>query len=544
MSNVEEKGAWASMSSMMMQTQTVMLMTLFTTLFSGIITSLINLLTEKVKNYYNNWSIKPQQKFNSITIQRNKYMDLKHGHNSDPDYRSQGYLQAFLSLITEQKQYSSINTTQVVDTRDNDHATTRKQYLGYELRIIPKDPVVINGFTITYTTSNSNKDKEGNQKEFVTDESSVTITSTKSAKEIEEFIDKVYKEWIDKNYPPIQETEEQLLSFEQIPSDGQTSIFMPYNIPRNINTFDELFFDQKEELDRVLDLFKNKKIHRLGIMMSGEPGGGKTSLARAIAVKFNLHIIVINLNMIKNDAQLKEIVQGSQICYRQNGGNYYIKIPAQKRLYLLDDADCSSDLLMDRELKSKSKEIRAAVTNAMYGIPNKPSKKNEDGSKVILDDDDDTPKFYRPDKLTLKGILDVMDGITPMGGILILNTNRPNDIDSAVKRPGRIDIQLSLSRMSTKHVNDLIKYYGYDINIDIPDRLLMGCIVKNLCTFSKDNDDLIKKLQTEIINQQQLLEKKKLEAIETDKLIENVERKSHEMSYAFKYNQPNVSSSA
>ena len=139
-----------------------------------------------------------------------------------------------------------------------------------------------------------------------------------------------------------------------------------------------------------------------------------------------------------------------------------------------------------------------------------------------------------------------MDGITPMGGILILNTNRPNDIDSAIKRPGRIDIQLTLNRMSSKHATDLIKHYGYDINnVKIPDRLLMGCIIANLCIFSKDSKDLENKLKLEIANQQQLIEKKKNEEIETKKIVDDIAKKTTEkhkhLTYPMNHYEYNLS---
>jgi hypothetical protein len=434
-------------------------------------------------------------------------------------------LQAFLDLITENKQYSLNNTSKVIDTKPNETLHKRNQHFAYKLKIIPSDPITIDGFTIDYKSLNSNKDKDGNLKDLIMEETTITITSKKPSKEIAEFIEKIYKNWVNKSFPIIQDQQEELLSFEQIPSDNQLALFTPYPIPRNLNTLNELFFDQKDELIHVLKLFKEKQIHRLGIMMSGEPGGGKTSLARAIAVQFNLHIIVINLNLVKNDAQLKEIVQGNSVNYKINGFNQWMKIPANKRLYLLDDADCGSDLLMDRELKSKSGEIKYAISNAMYGMPYK-TNMHIDSKKQISDDDEYMSKYYSSDKLTLKGILDVMDGITPMGGILILNTNRPDDIDNAIKRPGRIDIKLSLGKMSTQHANELIKHYGHDINVEIPNRLLMGCVIANMCIFAKDNNDLENKLRTEIVNQQNLIEMKIQNDIETEKIIDDISKKT------------------
>jgi SpoVK/Ycf46/Vps4 family AAA+-type ATPase len=180
---------------------------------------------------------------------------------------------------------------------------------------------------------------------------------------------------------------------------------------------------------------------------------------------------------------------------------------------------------MDRELKAKKNEVMDAVTNAMLNLPTK-----KEGASDILGTT--TITTHNRQGLTLKGILDVMDGITPMGGILILNTNRPNDIDSAIKRPGRIDIQLTLSRMTTPNANSLIKHLGFETtNLEIPDRLLMGCIVKNLCVFARDQADFEQKLKREIEIQQELLEKKKQEKEETNQMIENIEKNRTEKRF-------------
>jgi adenylate kinase family enzyme len=384
--------------------------------------------------------------------------------------------------------------------------TVRKQRLGTILRIIPKGIVEIDGFYIDYKRDNGNNtDKESNgktQSDIFHEETTVTITSKKSVEEIHVFIEKIHKQWVEKNYPPRPPEDEPLYSFEQVSSDNGKCIFKNYKIPRTYILLEELFFDEKEELMRILDLFAANKIHRLGIMMSGEPGGGKTSLARAIAVRFNMHIVSINLNIIKNDAQLKDIVQGSSILYQDKGYTDWFTIPSKQRLYLLDDADCGSNVLLDRELKSQLNEREKAMMGYVH------VSKDDDLSEDMIS------KYCPKEELTLQGILNVLDGITPMGGIFILNTNRPNDIDTAIKRPGRIDIELTLGRMSSEHVKLLVQSYGFDArSLLIPENLLMGCAIKNICLFAKNQEQFEEKLMSEIEHQIEFLEKKKIKAI-------------------------------
>jgi predicted Holliday junction resolvase-like endonuclease len=86
--------------------------------------------------------------------------------------------------------------------------------------------------------------------------------------------------------------------------------------------------------------------------------------------------------------------------------------------------------------------------------------------------------------------------------------------------------------MTTPNANSLIKHLGFETtNLEIPDRLLMGCIVKNLCVFARDQADFEQKLKREIEIQQELLEKKKQEKEETNQMIENIEKNRTEKRF-------------
>lgn len=505
----------SSLGSMILQTQTVMLMTMFTTLFSGIIGELIKLITQIVKKFYEDFIGKKfKDKTNCVIISRNKYIYTKNGSVSDPNYRAESYIEALTNLMDESKNYGDENITEIVDTKPTlSKFNHRDLYLANKIKIIPKGIINIDGFLFEYVNKNTNKNSKDEISDQLCEEKMVIIRSTKSVQEINDFVEKIHTNWVEKYFPIISKDEEILYEFCQMGNDEKIAIFKRYPIPRNYILFDELFFEEKEEFQRILNLFAENKLHRLGIMMSGEPGGGKTSLARAIAVKFNMHIISINIDLIKNDSQLKDIVQSNNIMYQEKGNTCWSTIPSHKRLYLLDDADCGSDILLDREIKARKLEKMDSLWDSKYGIKS---------SRIIKDDhpeDSNTisPKISRirkdlDDKVTLQGVLNVMDGVTPMGGILILNTNRPKDIDSAIKRPGRIDIEICLGRMSSKNVKQLIKYCKYDSKkIAIPENVLMGCVVKNICIFAKNQADFEEKLKKEIIKQQEIIENKQKE---------------------------------
>ena len=114
--------------------------------------------------------------------------------------------------------------------------------------------------------------------------------------------------------------------------------FYHYNARRNnwtgtrVNvqkSFDNLFLDFKikSELVSILDNFVNNKRkyedsgipHKLGFLLHGKPGNGKSSLAYAIAKTYDKNIYKINLTVDKNivyESNHRNLARFS-CCYRR-----------------------------------------------------------------------------------------------------------------------------------------------------------------------------------------------------------------------------------
>jgi hypothetical protein len=148
--------------------------------------------------------------------------------------------------------------------------------------------------------------------------------------------------------------------------------------------------------------------HR-GHLYEGEPGTGKTSVARAIASHFGMDVWYLPLADVKKDGDLLRLA--SRISPRS--------------MLLLEDAD-----------------VFHAATRR--------------------DDDAD---------VTLSGLLNALDGIaTPHGLLTVLTTNSPGALDSAVIRAGRIDLREHFGRADEGQVSRLMaRWYGQRLPADVSD---------------------------------------------------------------------------
>ncbi len=217
-------------------------------------------------------------------------------------------------------------------------------------------------------------------------------------------------------------------------------------------TFDNLFFEGKEALIQRLDAFnhKDKYIkmglpHTLGLLFHGQPGTGKTSCIKAIANYMQMSLILVPMNKIKTRQQLEDIFLEKYVAGE--------KIPQHKRIYVLEEVDCNgwAEVIKPRKIGEPTvKDAAVPATQAQAIII-------RDGARRHDDDDDEDDE-----KLTLGALLEMLDGIieTP-GRIVIMTTNNPEALDPALRRPGRIDMELEFKRLRRHHIAAIYeRWYG------------------------------------------------------------------------------------
>jgi hypothetical protein len=271
-----------------------------------------------------------------------------------------------------------------------------------------------------------------------------------------------------------------------------------YSKFKTSKTFDTLFFDGKNELLHRLDTFINRDKYKvlglpetLGLLFYGEPGTGKTSCIKAVAKYLDMSLVIVPMSHIKTKKRLEELFFSERLM-----------VPQEKRIYVFEEIDCNGweDIVRDRRL---------LAAEAASGGGNKKSSSVEPllleklAETLVGEGDggggDKSFKKENEDKLTLGGILEIIDGLVECPGrVIIMTTNHKEHVDSALLRPGRIDMEIEFKKLRGEHIAHIYqKWYGEGLEDhcveDIPDyKYSQAEISQLLFKYEKDKGGFIK----------------------------------------------------
>jgi chaperone BCS1 len=192
-------------------------------------------------------------------------------------------------------------------------------------------------------------------------------------------------------------------------------------------TFDTLAMDpdEKQSIMDDLDDFRNNKDYyrrigrawKRGYLLHGPPGTGKSTMIAAMANYLNYDIYDIELTSLQTNGDLRKL-------FVETTG---------KSIIVIEDIDCSLDLT---------------------------------GSRASMMPQRDVVEKSHDRMVTLSGLLNFLDGLWSAHSgerIIVITTNRPEMLDPALIRPGRMDMHVEMSYCKFGAFMTLAKnYLGVD----------------------------------------------------------------------------------
>ena len=241
--------------------------------------------------------------------------------------------------------------------------------------------------------------------------------------------------------------------FEEIDHNDNCPIYSEYPFSTSCN-IDNVHMENKEDIMKIINRFESEKSwyyqrgipYTLGILTHGPPGCGKTSFEKALAKKLERHLIILDLAKINTQSICDSLFFDLKI----NGKT----VPYDKRIYLIPDVDKMVEWVKAPEyqdlsisIKEREKEyekdgvVSVAEKLGEIMIENRKSSGGGSGSN----------NSKKPTDMNLSKFLNILDGIPERTGqIVIMSANRPEILDPALMRPGRMDLNIHFKKASFK----------------------------------------------------------------------------------------------
>jgi chaperone BCS1 len=177
--------------------------------------------------------------------------------------------------------------------------------------------------------------------------------------------------------------------------------------------------------------------YRRGYLFHGPPGTGKTSLSFALAGIFGLDIYCISLMEVGlTESDLNKL---------------FSQLP-RRCIVLLEDIDSAGLRRPDEPSPLKDADTSAEDSGT------------DDGLTKISLPGSPSPSVTNPpgsgfkSMISLSGLLNAIDGVASHEGrVLIMTTNCPEKLDSALIRPGRVDLQVPFTLATHDQTRDIFR---------------------------------------------------------------------------------------
>ncbi|KAF5006779.1 hypothetical protein FDECE_6867 [Fusarium decemcellulare] len=211
---------------------------------------------------------------------------------------------------------------------------------------------------------------------------------------------------------------------------------------------------------------------RRGYLFHGPPGTGKTSFSFALAGVFGIDIYVISLQdptVSEEDlAVLFTRLPRRCIVLLEDIDTAGLRRPSDEDSEKDDDEDSEEKKDSSEKKEKKSKKKKDDTPDTDYSSSEEERKKRRRGRKKgrkgkDSDSSKTTNNILTLESISLSGLLNAIDGVASHEGrVLIMTTNKPESLDEALIRPGRVDVQVGFKNATSIQATELF-YRMYEV---------------------------------------------------------------------------------
>ncbi len=340
-------------------------------------------------------------------------------NDSDIDYNLEPYLQyVFDKKITSENKEKIMRDLSIHKILTKEKTKTIK-YKNYDITYSLSTELITvytdkdrkrENFKVTLTTKVDEIDKNDVLEEFCQHSLTEYINNLTSSSWYQKLYTNVNGEWV---------------ATQSNNSRKLDTIILKNKLKDDIKNDIQLFLNSEE-------WYKERDIpYTRGYMFYGYPGTGKTSMIKGLSLYSKRHIHSLILSDVKSDTELMNLLKN--INYKET-------------ILVIEDIDATLSIVKSRDIENK-----------------KHNHKKDDSNK---DDNDDSEKKKKEtnSSVSLSGLLNAIDGVfTCYGRILVLTTNHPEVLDSALIRPGRIDSKYLFDNCDKKQINKYLFLFLFNL---------------------------------------------------------------------------------
>ncbi len=200
--------------------------------------------------------------------------------------------------------------------------------------------------------------------------------------------------------------------------------------------------EQDKVLFEVVNSFQNEKAlmeelgipNKLGILLHGEPGCGKTTTIMTIASYIGRDVFYVNLKQVKSNEELKQIFD--HVNEKHVGGG----------IIVFEDIDAMTSVVYRRSATA-AVDITTTELSTWDFIKGETNNTN-------------TIQQQQQQTFTLEYLLNLLDGmLTHNDSIVIMTTNHLEYLDPALYRSGRIDQVIEMKKCDHYQIRQIFKRF-------------------------------------------------------------------------------------